>query len=64
MMEVLNGLATRAQPELHPLLQERGGGPHPAGGRDGRQGSVRRLQRNIIRTAVRFSSPSPTTRAR
>src|SRR4029079_11266321 len=59
MMEVLNSLASRAQPDTHPLLQERG---------DKRvlfvivtadKGLCGGFNANIIRAAVRFLEDAP-----
>jgi len=54
MMEVLNGLATRAQPELHPLLRERSGERILLVVVTADKGLCGGFNANIIRTAVRF----------
>jgi F-type H+-transporting ATPase subunit gamma len=54
MMEVLNGLATRARPELHPLLQERSGDRILLVVVTADKGLCGGFNANIIRTAVRF----------
>src|SRR5512138_3037542 len=60
MMEVLNSLASRANPEAHPLLQDRG-----SGGRlllvviTGDKGLCGAFNANIVRTATRFIAERP-----
>jgi len=54
MMEVLNSLATRADPALHPLLQERGDEDILLVVVTGDKGLCGGFNANIIRTASRF----------
>ena len=54
MMEVLNSLASRANPEAHPLLQDRGHGKVLLVVVTGDKGLCGAFNANIIRTASRF----------
>ena len=54
MMEVLNSLASRAQPELHPLLQEHGDKRLLLVVVTADKGLCGGFNANILRTAVRF----------
>ena len=59
MMEVLNSLASRANPEAHPLLQDRGSGKVLLVVITGDKGLCGAFNANIIRTAVRFIAERP-----
>ena len=59
MMEVLNSLASRANPEAHPLLQDRGSGKVLLVVITGDKGLCGAFNANIIRTAVRFIADRP-----
>jgi F-type H+-transporting ATPase subunit gamma len=54
MLEVLNGLATRARPDLHPLLEQRGDGRILLVVVTADKGLCGGFNANIIRTAARF----------
>ena len=54
MLEVLNGLATRARPDLHPLLEQRGDGRLLLVVVTADKGLCGGFNANIIRTAARF----------
>src|SRR5512133_317373 len=54
MMEVLNSLASRADPEAHPLLQDRGRGRTLLVVITADKGLCGAFNANIIRTASRF----------
>jgi len=54
MLEVLNGLATRARPELHPLLEDRGDARMLLVVVTADKGLCGGFNANIIRTAARF----------
>ena len=56
MLEVLNSVATRANPELHPLLQERSGERVLLVVVTADKGLCGGFNANIIRTATRFLS--------
>jgi F-type H+-transporting ATPase subunit gamma len=59
MMEVLNSLATRAQPDLHPLLQEHGDKRVLLIVVTSDKGLCGGFNANIVRTAVRFLEERP-----
>ena len=59
MMEVLNSLASRANPEAHPLLQDRGAGRVLLVVITGDKGLCGAFNSNIIRTATRFLTERP-----
>ena len=59
MMEVLNSMASRASPEAHPLLQERGHEKALLVVITGDKGLCGAFNANIIRTASRFLADRP-----
>jgi F-type H+-transporting ATPase subunit gamma len=59
MMEVLNSLASRADPEAHPLLQQRGHGRVLLVVVTGDKGLCGAFNSNIIRAAMRFVADRP-----
>ncbi len=62
MLEVLNSLASRANPEAHPLLQDRGHGRVLLVVVTGDKGLCGAFNANIIRTAARFVAEQPPGR--
>jgi F-type H+-transporting ATPase subunit gamma len=54
MLEILNGLATRARPDVHPLLEQRGDGRILLVVVTADKGLCGGFNANIIRTAARF----------
>jgi F-type H+-transporting ATPase subunit gamma len=59
MLEVLNSLASRANPEAHPLLQDRGRGRVLLVVITGDKGLCGAFNANIIRSAMRFVAEQP-----
>ncbi|MGE5126239.1 MAG: ATP synthase F1 subunit gamma [Betaproteobacteria bacterium] len=59
MMEVLNSLASRANPEAHPLLEDRGHGRVLLVVVTGDKGLCGAFNANIIRAAARFIAEQP-----
>jgi F-type H+-transporting ATPase subunit gamma len=59
MMEVLNSLASRANPEAHPLLQDRGHGKVLLVVVTGDKGLCGAFNANIVRAAARFVAEQP-----